>query len=435
MEQAREISRFVAESRFGDFPEAVLAAGKRGLLDCLGCAIRGYETRAVGIVQSLLEDVAGASVASLLGAHGKRASIHGAILVNATAAHALDFDDTLTAPAAMAALALAEASKLSGRDLLVAYTLGCEVAARFAEGLSGWDNEQGWHMMGVAGGFGAAAAAGCLLRLNAEQIRHALGIAASQAAGLVAMHGFLAKPFHSGRAAESGYYAVKLALNGCTTGPALEGPRSVFRAMGAEESPPLAKDLGRSWAIFNNRLKPFPCGRLGHAAMEAALKARALKDFRLQEVSSVRVRVNPRAQYLMGEPEPKSGTEAMFSISHGAAVALVHGRVGPEHFTDEAVKDPVIAEWRRRTIVVPDDGMKAGQAAVEIGTKSGDQLLAEVPVQKGYAENPLTDVDVREKFIGLAQTVIELEKARKAADFVASLERVEDAGEIARLCD
>jgi 2-methylcitrate dehydratase PrpD len=434
MDQSIDLGRFVAESRVEDFPESIVAAGKRGLLDCLGCALLGSRSRAVAIVQNLVEETVGKSQASLLGGNGKHASVAGAVLFNGTAAHALDFDDTLTAPAAVVALAIAEVNKLSGCEFLAAYTLGAEVASRVAHGFGGWENERGWHMMGVAGGFGAAAAAAYLLRLNATQISHALGIAATQAAGLVAMHGFLAKPFHSGRAAQNGYYAAELALHGCTAGPALEGPRSVFQAMGAGQTPALTVDLGRSWAILKNRLKPFPCGRLGHAAIEAALKARALKEFRLEEVSSVRVRVNPRAQYLMGEPEPKSGTESMFSIGHGVAAALAYGRVAPEHFTDEAVRDPAIAESRRRTGVIPDEQMKAGQAVVEIETTSGRQLCAEVAVQKGYADNPLTDSDVREKFLDLAKTIIEAEHARKAADLVAALEQVNDAGEIARLC-
>jgi 2-methylcitrate dehydratase PrpD len=434
MDQSLEFGCFVAASRVEDFPASVVAAGKRGLLDCLGCALFGSRSRAVVIVQNLIEETVGKFRAGLIGGNGKRASVPGAVLFNGTAAHALDFDDTLTAPTAVVALALAEVHKFSGRELMAAYILGSEVASRMAHGFGGWENERGWHMMGVAGGFGAAAAAGYLLRLNAEQISHALNIAATQAAGLVAMHGFLAKPFHSGRAAQNGYYAAELALHGCTAGPALDGPRSVFHAMGAAQSPALAEDLGRSWMILKSRLKPFPCGRLGHAAIEAALKARALKEFRLKEVSSVQIRVNPRAQYLMGEPEPKNGTEAMFSIGHGAAAALVYGRLGPEHFTDEAVRDPAIAAGRRQTIVVPDEQMKAGQAAVEIETTSGRRLRAEVPIQKGFADNPLTDSDVREKFLDLAKTIIEPEQARQAADLVAALEQVDDAGEIARLC-
>ncbi|HWP59136.1 MAG TPA: MmgE/PrpD family protein [Candidatus Acidoferrales bacterium] len=433
MSQTTLISRFIADARLEDLPPPVVGAAKRGFLDCLGCGVRGAGSRAARIVERLVDD-AGKSEATLLASGGRRASVHGAILVNATAAHALDFDDTLTAPAAAAALAIAEARNLSGRDLLVAYALGCEIASRAADGMGGWDNERGWHMMGVAGGFGAAVAAGYLLRLSAEQIGHALGIAATQAAGLVAMHGFLAKPFHSGRAAESGYYGAELARHGCTAGPALEGPRSVFRAMGGEESPPLAKDLGRAWALLRSRLKPFPCGRLGHAAIEAVLKARAGAEFRLEDVASVRVRVNPRAQYLMGEPEPKTGTESMFSIGHAAAAAIVHGRVDPEHFTDEAVKDAAIAKFRRQTLVVPDERLKPGQAVAEITTRSGAQLTAEVAVQKGLPENPLTDADVRAKFLGLAEPVIGPKRSVEAADLVAGLEEIKDAGEIARRC-
>ncbi len=198
MEQALVLAQFLAQTDFNDLPHSALQAGKRGLLDCLGTAIGGANSQAAEMALNLIDEAGGALQATLL-ARGKRTSLRDAVLFNATAAHALDYDDTLSAPAAMVALAVAEQRSLPGRELLRSYVLGFEVASRMTRAIGGWENARGWHMMGVAGVFGAATAASLLLKLNPPQIIAALGVAATQSSGLMAMHGFLAKPFHSGK--------------------------------------------------------------------------------------------------------------------------------------------------------------------------------------------------------------------------------------------
>jgi 2-methylcitrate dehydratase PrpD len=435
MEQTQTIrlATFVAETGFDNLPPAVLQAGKRCFLDCLGAALGGAHSRAATMVAELAAESGGKPQATLL-ARGKLAPLLDAALINATAAHALDYDDTLSPPAALAGVAVAEYHRLSGRNLITSYVLGFEIASRLASAIGGWDNARGWHMMGVAGGFGAAATGAVLLRLTSDQTAHALGIAATQAAGLVAMHGSLVKPVHSGKAAANGLFAAQLAKRGCTSGPALEGPSSLARAMGGEADFDLTKNLGQSYAILENRLKPFPCGRLGHAAIEAALKARSSHDLNPAAIHSVRVHVNPRAQYLMGGGEPQNGTQAMFSIAHGVAAALLVGQAGPAQFTDEAAQDPLLADLRRRVEVVADPGQKPGQATIEVKRKDSGALTAEVQIQKGYAANPMNDGDVREKFLSLAEPVLGSLRANKVAELVYGVETLADAGELARLC-
>ena len=433
MEQALALAEFIAKTGLVAIPEPALRAGKRGLLDCLGTALAGTRSPAAEMALDLIVEAGGNSQATLL-ARGKRAPVRDAALFNATAAHALDFDDTLSSPAAMAGLAVAEQQRLPGSELLRSYVLGFEVASRMAHAIGGWENARGWHMMGVAGVFGAAATASVLLKLSPQQLVVALGLAATQAAGLVAMHGFLAKPFHSGKAAANGLFSAQLALRGCTTGPALEGVMSVSQAMGGSANPELAHRLGESYAVLGNRLKPFPCGRLGHAAIEAALKARSTHALTADEIVSAEVRVEPRAQYLMGKTEPETGTQSMFSIAHGVAAGLLHGRVGPDQFSDNAVRDSQLQRLRRRTEVISDPQCKPGQAKITVQTKSRGLLAADVPVQKGYAGNPLTDEDVREKFLILAEPIVGSARAQKAVALVYQLETLEDAGEVARLC-
>jgi 2-methylcitrate dehydratase PrpD len=204
--------------------------------------------------------------------------------------------------------------------------------------------------------------------------------------------------------------------------------------MGGTATPDLAQDLGASYAVVENRLKPFPCGRLGHAAIEAALKARSTHNLSPEDIVSVRVYVEPRAQYLMGKSEPENGTQSMFSIAHGVAAALLSGRAGPVQFSDDAVRDPKLQHLRRRTEVIPDPQCHPGQAKVTVQTNSRGALASDVPIQKGYAANPLTDDDVSEKFLLLAEPVVGPNRAQKAVELVYGLETVADAGELARLC-
>ena len=136
----------------------------------------------------------------------------------------------------------------------------------------------------------------------------------------------------------------------------------------------------------------------------------------------------------MGKSEPESGTESMFSIAHGVAAALLYGKAGPVQFSDDAVRDPQLKELRRRTEVIPDPQCAAGQAKIIVHTQHRGLVTAEVPIQKGYADNPLTDDDVREKFLNLAEPVLGSNRARRAVVFVYGMESLDDAGELARLC-
>ncbi len=433
MEQAPTLAQFLADTDFSALPRAVLQAGKRGLLDCLATAIGGARCQAANLAMELVSEAGGKAEATLL-ARGQQTALLDAALYNATAAHALDFDDTLSAPTAVAGLALAEQRRLPGRELLRSYVLGFEVASRMTRAIGGWENARGWHMMGVAGVFGAATATSLLLKLKPQQIVHALGLAATQASGLVAMHGFLAKPFHSGKAAVNGILSAQLAALGCTTGPALEGSLSVSQAMGGTPSPDLAQNLGNPYGILANRLKPFPCGRLGHAAMEAALKARAVHNLQDQEIVRVEVRVEPHTQYLMGKNDPQNGPQSMFSIAHGVTAALLYGKVGPEQFSDDTASNPKVKDLRRRVDVLPDPQCVSGQAKLTVHTKSRGALASEVPIQKGFAANPLTDDDVKEKFLSLAEPVLGQERAQQVVDVVDHLEMLDDAGALARQC-
>jgi 2-methylcitrate dehydratase PrpD len=153
-----------------------------------------------------------------------------------------------------------------------------------------------------------------------------------------------------------------------------------------------------------------------------------------KEITAVKVYVEPHAQYLMGKAEPENGTQSMFSIGHAVAAGLSRGRVGPAEFSDQAVRDAGIAALRHITEIIADNDCKAGQARITVHTKSRGIMDAEVPIQKGYAANPLTNEDVREKFLSLAEPVLGSSRAQHAVELVYRLDALADAGEVARLC-
>ncbi|MBF8254883.1 MAG: 2-methylcitrate dehydratase [Deltaproteobacteria bacterium] len=124
----------------------------------------------------------------------------------------------------------------------------------------------------------------------------------------------------------------------------------------------------------------------------------------------------------------------MFSIAHGVTAGLLYGKAGPDQFSDDTANDPKVKDLRRRVEVVPDSQCVSGQAKLTVQTKNRGALTSEVPIQKGFAANPLTDDDVKEKFLNLAESVLGLEQARRVIDLVDNLETIDDAGTLARQC-
>ena len=207
----------------------------------------------------------------------------GAAFVNAISANLLDFDDTHldtiihpAAPVAAPVLALAQARGFSGRDVIAAFILGVEVECRIGNAVSPGHYARGWHITSTCGVFGAAAACARLLGLSAAGIANAIGIAASQSAGIVENLPTAAKNVSVGNAARGGLFAALLAAEGYDASPrAIEGPLGWARAMGDEpDLERLAGGLGNSWEIAKNTYKPYPAGIVFHAVIDACFKLR-----------------------------------------------------------------------------------------------------------------------------------------------------------------
>jgi 2-methylcitrate dehydratase PrpD len=396
------LARFLAQARWEDVPAAVRQEAKRAILNILGCMLAGQREAAVKLL------------AKTLGG-GRNLPNRGAML--AAAANALDFDDTHLptvihpgAPVAGALFALAKARSVPGRELLHAYILGVEAACRVGNAVSPGHYEHGWHITGTCGVFGAAAAAAKLLKLDEKQFLSALGIAATQAAGLVEMLGSTARVLNAAFAARNGLTAVLLAAQGLE-GPAqpLEGDRGFVRVFGGSRKlGALTEGLGKQWALREVAYKPYPCGVVLHALIDACLQLReGASGF-----ERIEIQLNPLAIERGDRPNPREAQEARLSAQHCAAVALLDGAAGVAQFTDEAVQRPEVALIRSRVRLVADDSLDKAAAVVFV---DGKALRAE-------PRRTLSGAELEAKFRSLA--------GARAAKLLRAIDAVESARKV-----
>ncbi|MPZ15416.1 MAG: MmgE/PrpD family protein [Chloroflexi bacterium] len=416
------LGRFAAEYPFDGIPADVLHLSARCLLDYVGISLGGWAEPAVQIACSVAHELGGREDASLLG--GGRTSLLHAATVNGIASHVLDFDDTHeptilhgTGPVMSAALAAGEARGARGVDLLAAHAIGFEVAARVALAVHPEHYDQGFHVTGTAGVFGAAAAAGRLLGLSADQMAHALSTAAAQAAGLREMFGSMSKSLHAGKAAANGLYSALLARGGwISAAEGIEGRRGFWAVLSSRMEPQRATgQLGESWELRRNGLKPYACGVVSHPTIDAMRRIRDSAQLSADEIVDVRATVNPYVLELMGKREPSVGLEGKFSIFHCAAIAYLDGTARTRQFTDDAVRRSDVIELRQKVRAEVDATLPTSAARVEVAARDGRVWKESVTAATGTPDNPMTDDDITEKFLSLVEGRLPPARARETA--------------------
>jgi 2-methylcitrate dehydratase PrpD len=249
--------------------------------------------------------------------------------------------------------------------------------------------------------FGAAVASAKLLGLDATLTWHALGIAASQSAGIIENLPSAAKNVSVGNAARNGLFAALLAEQGYTAAPAaIEGALGWARAMGDEPAvPEITGDLGNRWELLSNTYKPYPCGIVMHSVVDACLALR-----RQVEPDDIAEIVVSGDQLLLdrGDRTVANERDARVSIHHCAAVAFLFGAAGLKEFSDAIVHAPAVVALRARTNARLDPTSPRGAATASVRTHDGRQLEATVLNAKGSMEQPLSDQEIEAKVRELA---------------------------------
>ena len=433
------VAHFVADSRYEDLPEEVRHAAKRSLLNFFATALEGTHDIAVETALSTLQEFAGAGKATLIG-RAARTDAMTAAFINAAAANVHDFDDTHlrtvihpTAPVAPALLALSELRPVSGKELLHALALGMEFVCRIGNAVSPDHYARGWHITTTCGIFGAALAAGKALGLDARRLVWAMGTASAQSSGLVETLGFMAKSVGVGGSARGGLLAALLAEKDYN-GPdrPLEGERGFLKVTGADpQMEEVSGELGTRWEVLRNIHKPYPCGIVLNAVIDGCLDLYERGAGPLDKIESVTLSGHSLLQQRANRPDVMTGRESQVSAQHTVAACLIFGAAGLEQFTDAAVQDPRVLEFRKRVRLETVEGVPVPDVNITVARTDGTREEIAVKDARGTDNRPLTDAEIEAKFKLLASTYApDCTRAEALIDAVWNLEKNEDASAI-----
>jgi 2-methylcitrate dehydratase PrpD len=432
---------FVLDLDMAALPAEVVEAAGLCLTDWLGTAVRGAREPLAAALHTVVRGAGGTPEATVVGT-GIRTSALWASLANGAQAHALDFDDThipslihCSAPVAPVVLALGEQRRLTGERVLAAFVAGFEVEARIGRVLGHALAHRGWHATGVLGHFGAVAAAGKLLGLDAGRLRHAVGIAGTQAAGLELSFGTMCKPLHPGKAAMNGLLAALLAEQGFT-GPVsvLEDPAGLGGTfLGPDRVGAALDGLGTRFEVLENSVKPYAACLLTHATIDAGRAIRAAAHPGLDEITGVECRVHPLGLQVAAHPSPETGLQGKFSLAFCAALALARGEAGEGEFTEATVRDATLGRLAARVRLAGDGDLAPNEARMTVRLADGRVLEHHVKAARGTAENPLSREEMEDKFRGLAGVVLARERVETLVQRLRGFAGLPDVAALAAL--
>ncbi len=438
----RELAEFVSDLSYGALPLAVVERAKSLVLDSVGIAVRArHDAESTESVLAAVKALGfGHGQATIIGSDDC-VSPPAAALINGTLIHSLDFDDThargsihSSAPIVPAALAAAEMVGANGRELLAGIVAGYEVQIRLGLALVPKDHyARGYHPTATCGAFGAAAAAAKIFGLSAAQIADAFGVCLSQTAGTVQFlaNGAWTKRFQVGNAAMNGLVAASLAREGFKgAAEAIEGRAGFLRAYAPE--PDFSKavvGLGAHFETLAIAVKPYPCCRYSHAAMDALIALRNENNIGADEIQSVEIGLPQTGWEIIGHPEsdkhqPTSIVDGQFSMPFLAAVALLDGGLVWDSYRRHLASAKTLGLCRRVHSVVDPRAAAAfpeQMAAVARVTTSRGRFERFVEVPKGEPENFPTGDEQRAKFEGLAGPYLSPERLTAAYAALMSL--------------
>ncbi len=439
---ALALAAHVCRTDFAALPPATVAATKRDISDTLGCLLGGSGEPGIAELLRLATRWGGAPECDALLLGAKLPAPQAAAL-NASMAHALDFDDTLDHGGSIhpgaallgATLAVAQLTGATGRDFVLAYTLGLDVSCRIALAAT---VDRGWHRTAAIGVFGAAAAAGKLIGLDETRMLHALGIAYSQAAGnrQCIVDGALTKRLQAGQAASSGVFAALLAQDGFTGATNIFAGKFGFYPLyqpGGAEIAKLTEGLGTAYRGDEVSFKPYACGRPFHAVLDAALALRdSLGAGPIAAVELVLDAPSYADQFEAGPHKVRPGqiVEAQFALPFLVATALLRGKVGIAEVA--AFTDPAVLDLAARVTGAPGEG-KRGWGRVTVRMEDGRSETVETKAALGSPANPLSPAQQEAKFRDCAANAVRPIAPDTISRALAILSRLEEVPRLAEL--
>lgn len=440
----RRVAEFAAGLDADAVPSEVIDHAKLDILDTIGCALYGRTRPIAHILEAALRPGDDNGVAGVWGSRW-HASPATAALVNGTLTHSFELDDLhhvailhpggTTLPATTAAAELT--GTVTGLDLVLAHVAGLEISSRVGLAVGVPLLMRGWHNNGVLGVFGAAAGTARALGLTAAQTHHAIGVAGSLAAGLMAaQYGAMVKRLHAGNAAQVGLRAALLAREGFTGIDALfEEPYGGFFTTFADDHAieEVDKDLGTRWETLAVGFKPYSCCGSSHSTVSLLLKMREEHRLAAGDIARVRIGCSTATRDHVGwRYVPGSATTAQMNLPYAASVAILDGACFVEQFADERLADPEVLELSQKIVVEAEPQIdEKGRGArhevnVTVDLSDGRSLSGFADAAPGSSRYPLSANQVTDKFLRLANYTIGEATAQRVVDLVRNLDRCDD---------
>ena len=449
----RAIAEFVSGLRYDDIPNEVIARIKLLILDSLGCALYGSALEWSRILRATLGAIDKTDGCRVWGTAERLSAPHAA-LVNGTLIQSFELDDVhrqgvlhvgaVTLPPLIAVTEMR--SGLTGRDFLRAAVAGYEIGPRVGKCMGPQHIGQGWHSGATVGVFSAASGASAALGLTADQTVHALGIAGTQSAGLMAaQYGAMVKRMHAGRAAQSGLYAALLAQNGFTgIVDVFESPYGGFcttfsRSTDRFDLSQLSFELGRQWESLCVSLKFYACVGSNHTTLDAIRTMQTRRPFGPEDIDEIVVHGSHVTVEHVGWPyEPQGLTSAQLNLPFCVATLLLEGDVFVDQFDEDVVEDQARIALSRKVRVEHDPAITERgsnfrhMVRVDVKLKDGTRLQETVEAQRGSEKRFASEADIVGKFMKLATHTVGREQANRIVELVLGADKLVRADEIAR---
>lgn len=438
----RELARRASELRYDDLPDPVRAVARQCVLDTIGVTLAGADDPLVRMLLEELVEAGGAEQASVVGQPIRLPALSAA-LVNGSASHALDYDDVnLSMPGHPSVailpglLALAEQRGSSGRDVIIAFVAGYEVACRVGEALIPGHYDLGFHATGTVGCLGAAAACARLLGLDAEATARAIGIAGTQAAGLKSQFGTMCKPFHAGKASQSGLLAARLAARGFSSRTDLVECEQGFALTHGPDFHPekaLAEPPG-GFHVLRNLFKYHAACYLTHGPIESARAVRERHGVRPEQIARIALRLDRSTNRVCNIPAPADGLQSKFSLRQTVAMALSGvDTASLTVYNATNANDPALVALREKVELDFQEGWPQAAAEIDVVLTDGQVLHAAHDAGVPSADVGAQGRRLAEKFDALVDPVLGGERTAALRGAIEGLDGLADAGEVCRL--
>jgi 2-methylcitrate dehydratase PrpD len=439
------IADFVADFDASTLPPLAVERVRLAFIDTLAVMLAGSREEGTGIVCEMVRQEGAAAKVSVVGQPFKT-SPQLAALANGVAAHIMDYDMSSllgqpTSPIIPALLPLAESIGATPAEVTAAFIVGFEVCLKLARAAPEQSAVGGWHAVSSIGTMGAAMACARLLKAPRERIADVLGIAASLSGGLSANFGTMTKPLHSGTSARNAILAATLGRSGFTANAStLEHPvAGYFRAFDRDMKvsfEPIA-ELGRRYEIVERGFKPkrYPCGGLGHTAIDATLELRG--EIKVADITAIKTGITKYAASRIGSVYPTSIESAKFSMPYVAAYTALYGAPMLKAFTEEAIHDEAVKALARKVSVAIDpefaDILDDSPSRVTVTLADGRTVQKMRYYASGTPQAALTQEQVEEKFFSCAERAVDKASATKIFAFLNRIEQQSSLAELWRL--